>query len=224
MNEFETRSAPPAATTFHGMLRPVLLAALLFCLVTGMVYPLVTTLIAQVLFPRQANGSLIARNGQVVGSRLIGQNFTGPQYFHGRPSATTGTDPEEPSKTVAKPYNAANSGASNLGPLSMPLIDDVRARANAYRAENRLAPGTAVPVDAVTASASGLDPDISIANACLQAARVARARGLSLPQVSALVASHTTGRQFGVLGEPRVHVLELNLALDQTAPARRAGQ
>lgn len=220
MNPLETSPQAPAASVFSGLLRPVLGAAAFFMVVTGIAYPLVTTGVAQLLFPHQANGSLIVEHGQIMGSRVIGQYFTQPQYFHGRPSATTGADPKDPSKTIPEPYNAANSGGSNLGSTSQQLIADVRARAIAYRKGNGLVPDAPVPVDAVTASASGLDPDISPANARLQAPRVARARGLPVQAVLALVRRHTTGRQFGLLGEPRIDVLELNLALD--AATRRS--
>jgi K+-transporting ATPase ATPase C chain len=149
-----------------------------------------------------------------VGSAVIGQNFTAPHYFHPRPSATVAPDPADSSKTIDQPYNAALSGASNQGPTSRKLIDAVRERAQAYRQENGLAANAPIPVDAVTASGSGLDPDISIANARLQAARVASARNLMTQQVLALVDQQVTDRQFGVLGEPRVNVLRLNMALD----------
>src|SRR5581483_5771088 len=192
-------------------LRPALLSTLLLAALTGLVYPLVITGIAQVVFPYQANGSLVrGADGSVVGSELIGQRFSSPRYFHGRPSMTV--DASDPSKRV--PYNAANSAASNLGPTNRALLDAVEQRARAYRAENGLSPDTPVPVDAVTASASGLDPHITPANAALQVARVAKARGMTPEQVQALVAQHTEGRTLGFLGEPRVNVLELNLALD----------
>jgi K+-transporting ATPase ATPase C chain len=164
---------------------------------------LATTLASNLLFPDQARGSLIRQGERVVGSRLIGQAFTSPRYFHPRPSATS---PE--------PYNAALSGGSNLGPTNAKLIQAVQERVRQYRRENGLAEGTPVPVDAVTASASGLDPDISLANAQLQAPRVAKARGIPLERVQRLIQAHTRPRQLGVLGEPRVNVLELNLALD----------
>jgi K+-transporting ATPase ATPase C chain len=183
-------------------------------IVTGLAYPLLTTGLAQVLFHRQASGSLAERDGAVIGSTLIGQNFTKPGYFHPRPSATTAPDPKDASQTVASPYNAALSGASNLAPTSKKLIDQVRERIRAYREENGLGSEVRIPVDAVTASASGLDPDISLANASLQAARIARARGLSEQQVRTLIGAHSSPRQLGVLGEPRANVLALNLALD----------
>ncbi|TAM82025.1 MAG: potassium-transporting ATPase subunit KdpC [Candidimonas sp.] len=208
------------ASVFGGMLRPAVVSAVFFMVVTGIVYPLTTTIVAQALFPGQAHGSLIEYNHRLLGSRLIGQYFTMPRYFHGRPSATTGTDPHDPAKTVDQPYNAASSGASNQGALSRALLDAVATRAKAYREENGLAPDAKVPADAVTASASGLDPDISPENARLQAPRVARARNLSLRTILTQVDRHTAGRQLGVLGTPRVNVLELNLALDEAAPAK----
>jgi K+-transporting ATPase ATPase C chain len=169
---------------------------------TGLAYPLAVTGVAQVAFPGQADGSLIERDGQVVGSRLIGQTFTGARYFHPRPSA------------AGDGYDAMASSPSNLGPTNPELSAAVRQRAAAYRRENDLGPGERVPIDAVTASGSGLDPDISVANARLQAARVARARGLSLDDVLVLIEGNTDGRSLGFLGESGVNVLELNLALD----------
>jgi potassium-transporting ATPase KdpC subunit len=185
-----------------GVLRPAALLFLLLTILTGIVYPLVVTVIAQLLFPHQAAGSLITRDGQTIGSALIGQSFSDPGHFWGRPSATT-----------PQPYNATASNASNLGPLNPQLTDDIKARIAALQAAD---PGNraTVPVDLVTASASGLDPHISVAAAHYQAARVARARGLPPHRVQALIAAHTEGRLLGVLGEPRVNVLELNLALD----------
>src|SRR5262249_100517 len=161
-----------------------------------------------ILFPEQAQGSLITENGQAVGSDVIGQYFTRPGYFHGRPSVTTGTDPNDSSKTVDQPYNAASSGASNQGAISKKLLDAIAGRTKGYREENGLAPNASVPVDAVTASASGLDPDISVANAKLQAARVAKARGFSTEKALQLVDQNTRGPQLGVLGDPRVNVLK----------------
>lgn len=213
MNESGTITQVPVAPPFRGLARPIVASALFFMIVTGIAYPLATTGVAQALFGTQAQGSLVTKDGQVVGSRLIGQNFTQAQYFHGRPSMTGDA-----------PYNAASSGASNQGVLSRKLGDAVGERTRAYRAENGLAPDARVPVDAVTASASGLDPHISLANARLQAARVAKARGLTEAQVLAFVAQHTSGRQFGVLGERRVHVLDLNLALDAAAAALPAAR
>ncbi|WP_423416201.1 potassium-transporting ATPase subunit KdpC [Hyphomicrobium sp. B1] len=216
--------APGSQSAFKGITRPVLASAAFFMLVTGVAYPLATTGVANILFPDQAKGSLIVRDGNAVGSRQIGQYFTKPEYLHGRPSATSGTDPSDPSKTVDQPYNAALSGASNQGAISKKLLDAVAERAKAYREENGLAADAAVPVDAVTASASGLDPDISVANARLQAPRLAKARGMSTEQMLQFVDQHTTGRQFGALGDPRINVLEFNLALDAAHPARPAAQ
>ncbi|KVU82181.1 potassium-transporting ATPase subunit C [Burkholderia ubonensis] len=198
-----------------GLVRPVIASSVLFMLVTGLAYPLVTTGVANVLFPSQARGSLVVRDGVAVGSAVIGQSFACPEYFHPRPSATVGTDPADPAKTVDQPYNAAGSGASNQGAASKKLLADIAARVRAYRQENGLAPDAPVPVDAVTASASGLDPEISIANARLQAARVAKARGVAPDQVTALVERVAAPRQLAVLGEPRVRVLELNMELDR---------
>jgi K+-transporting ATPase ATPase C chain len=181
---------------------PALVAFLVLTLLTGVAYPLAVTGIAQVAFPGRADGSLVERDGVVVGSRLIGQQFAGARWFHPRPSA------------AGDGYDAMASSASNLGPTNPVLLDDVRRRAAAYRRENGLPPGAPVPQDAVTSSGSGLDPEISVANARIQAARVARARGLPLANVLALVAQHTDGRALGFLGEPGVNVLELDLALD----------
>ncbi|HEY4193721.1 MAG TPA: potassium-transporting ATPase subunit KdpC [Mesorhizobium sp.] len=215
-------AAPQKA--FKGVARPVLASAVFFMLVTGIGYPLATTGVASLLFPDQAKGTLIVKDGKAVGSHHIGQYFSRPEYFHGRPSVTPGTDPNDPSKTVDQPYNAALSAASNQGAISKKLLDAVAQRAKAYRDENGLAADASVPVDAVTASASGLDPDISVANARLQAARVAGARGLTAEKVMQLLDQNTTGRQFGVLSDPRINVLELNLALDAAVPARPAAQ
>lgn len=212
-------AAPASGSSFMaaagGLVRPVIASSVLFMLVTGLAYPLVTTGVANVLFPSQARGSLVVRDGVAVGSAMIGQSFARPEYFHPRPSATVGTAPADPAKTVDQPYNAAGSGASNQGAASKKLLADIAARVRAYRQENGLAPDAPVPVDAVTASASGLDPEISIANARLQAARVAKARGVAPDQVTALVERVAAPRQLAVLGEPRVRVLELNMALDR---------
>ena len=214
----------PAVPLMRGVARSAIASAVFFMLVAGLAYPLVTTGVAQLVMPSQANGSLVQRNGVTVGSLLIGQSFAQPKYFHPRPSATLGTDPSNPNQTVAQPYNAANSGASNLGPASKSLIDQVSARAAAYRKENGLTPDAPVPVDAVTASGSGLDPEISIDNAMLQAARVAKARGMSIDAMRDLIERNTTHRQLGVLGDPRIDVLKLNLALDAAAAQGTAAQ
>jgi K+-transporting ATPase ATPase C chain len=193
-------------------IRPAIVVLVALTLITGLVYPLVMTGVAEVIFPRQAQGSLIERDGHVVGSALIGQNFTGDKYFHGRPSATTAPDPNDPTKTVAAPYNAANSGGSNLGPSNKALIDRVRGDLDKLRAEN---PSMPVPPDLVTTSGSGLDPDISPEAAYFQVRRVAKARNLTENQVHALVSDHVEERFLGLLGEPYVNVLLLNLALDR---------
>ena len=175
----------------------------------GLIYPLAMVALTGAVFPSQANGSLLLRDSKVIGSTLIGQNFTGEGYFHGRPSATVDTDPADPTKTVSAPYNAANSAGSNLGPTSKALIDRVKEDADKL--------GKGVPVDLVTASGSGLDPDISPAAAAWQVARVAKARNMPEADVQRLVAQQTKGRMYGLLGEPRVNVLQLNLALDAQA-------
>jgi potassium-transporting ATPase KdpC subunit len=193
-------------------LRPALVVLIVLTLITGLVYPLAITGIAQVLFPTQASGSLIAQDGKVVGSALIGQSFSDDKYFHGRPSATTTPDPQDPSKSVDTPYNAANSGGSNLGPTSKALADRIKADAARLSAENPNAP---VPIDLVTTSGSGLDPDISPEAAYFQVPRVAKARGLTPERVRALVESQLQGRTLGLFGEPHVNVLQLNLALDK---------
>jgi K+-transporting ATPase ATPase C chain len=190
-------------------------------LITGLAYPLAITGIAQVLFPYQADGSLIKKDGKVIGSALIGQNFTSDKYFHGRPSATTETDPKDPSKTIPVPYAADNSSASNLGPTSKDLVTRVKDDAAKLAAEN---PGIPVPVDLVTTSGSGLDPDITPAGAYFQVPMVAKARGLPEAQVRDLVAQHIDGRLFGLIGEPHVNVLKLNLALDALVPLPRSGR
>ncbi|WP_238123559.1 MULTISPECIES: K(+)-transporting ATPase subunit C [unclassified Xanthobacter] len=193
-------------------LRPALVMLVALTLITGLAYPLAMTGLAQAVFPAQANGSLIEREGRVIGSALIGQDFTAARYFHPRPSATLGADPNDPAKSVPQPYNAASSMGSNLGPSNAVLIDRITAEAARLRAENPAAP---VPVDLVTTSGSGLDPDLSPAAALFQVPRVARARGLGEDAVRALVVAHVKDRLLGVIGEPTVNVLALNLALDQ---------
>ena len=195
-------------------IRPAILMIVAMTAITGLAYPLAMTGIAGVVFPHQADGSLIEQGGHVIGSSLIGQNFTGANYFHGRPSATTDTDPNDSTKTVPAPYNAQNSGGSNAGPTSKTLIDRVKGDADTLAKEN---PSARVPVDLVTTSASGLDPDITPAAALFQIPRVAKARNLPEDRVRQLVNDHTDGRLFGIIGEPRVNVLSLNLALDALA-------
>ena len=192
-------------------IRPAILVLVLLTAITGLVYPLAITGIAGVIFPRQAQGSLIEKDGKVIGSALIGQEFKSDKYFHGRPSATVAADPNDSTKTVPAPYNAANSGGSNLGPTSKALADRLKDDVEKLKAEN---PNAQVPVDLVTTSASGLDPDISPEAALFQVPRVAKARGMSADAVRELVTQNTQGRFAGVLGEPRVNVLALNLALD----------
>jgi potassium-transporting ATPase KdpC subunit len=193
-------------------IRPAIVVLIALTLITGLVYPLAMTGIAGLIFPRQAQGSLIERDGKVVGSALIGQEFKSEKYFHGRPSATTAPDPNDPTKTVAAPYNAANSGGSNLGPSNKALIDRVQGDLDTLRKEN---PAASVPADLVTTSASGLDPDISPEAAYFQVPRVAKARNLTENRVRQLVSDHVEERFLGVLGEPHVNVLLLNLALDR---------
>jgi K+-transporting ATPase ATPase C chain len=192
-------------------IRPAIVILVALTLITGLAYPLAITGIAETIFPTQAQGSIIERDGKVVGSALIGQEFTSEKYFHGRPSATTAPDPKDSSKTVPSPYNAANSSASNLGPTSKALADRIKEDVDKLKTEN---PSRPVPVDLVTTSASGLDPDISPDAALFQVPRVARARNMAEDSVRQLVAANTDGRFAGLLGEPRVNVLKLNLALD----------
>jgi K+-transporting ATPase ATPase C chain len=192
-------------------IRPAIVLLLALAVITGLAYPLAITAVAGAIFPKQAGGSLIERDGKVVGSALIGQEFKSDRYFHGRPSATTAPDPNDSTKTVPAPYNAASSGGSNLGPTSKALADHVKEDVDKLRAEN---PSRAVPIDLVTTSGSGLDPDISPEAALFQVPRVAKARNLPEDRVNQLVTKHTEGRLGGLLGEPRVNVLALNLALD----------
>jgi K+-transporting ATPase ATPase C chain len=193
-------------------IRPAIVVLVALTLITGLVYPLAMTGIAGLIFPRQAQGSLIERDGKVVGSELIGQVFTSDKYFHGRPSATTAPDPKDATKTIPAPYNAANSGGSNLGPSNKALIDRVQGDIEALKKEN---PAAAVPADLVTTSASGLDPHISPEAALFQVPRIAKARNLPEDRIRQLVEDNAEGRFLGLLGEPRVNVLLLNLALDR---------
>lgn len=195
-------------------IRPAIVLLLVLTAITGLAYPLAMTAVAGAIFPEKAQGSLIERDGKVVGSALIGQEFKDDKYFHGRPSATLAPDPNDSTKTVSAPYNAANSGGSNLGPTSKALADRLKNDVDKLKAEN---PNAAVPVDLVTTSASGLDPDISPEAAQFQVPRVAKARNISEDAVKQLMASHVQGRLLGLLGEPRVSVLALNLALDRAA-------
>ena len=201
------------------ILLPALRTSLVTCVLCGILYPIAVTALGQWLLPARANGSLVkASDGVVLGSRWIGQQWTGPEWFHGRPSATTGTDPNDPSKSVGAPYNAANSTGSNLGPTSKALLERLVAdRAVLDRLQPELA-GRALPSDMLTASGSGLDPDISPANAALQVARVAQARGVSPARVNELLQQHIAGRSLGIFGEPRVNVLALNLGLERVFP------
>ena len=194
-------------------IRPAIMMIVIMTLITGLAYPLAMTGIAQVILPHQANGSLIERERAVIGSELIGQNFTSNKYFHGRPSATTEPDPKDPAKTVPVPYAADNSAGSNLAPTSQVLIDRVKEDAGKLQAENK----GKIPVDLVTTSASGLDPDITPAGALFQVPRVAKARGLPETRIRQLVDDNTQARLLGIFGEPRVNVLKLNLALDSLA-------
>jgi potassium-transporting ATPase KdpC subunit len=194
--------------------RPAIVILIALTLITGLVYPLAMTGIAQVLFPYQANGSMIERDGAVVGSALIGQQFTDEKYFHGRPSATNTPDPNDPTKNIDAPYNAANSGGSNLGPTSKTLSERLAGDVDKLKAENSAMP---VPLDLVTTSGSGLDPHISPAAALFQVPRVAKARNMPQERVRALVEAQTEGRWLGLLGEPRINVLALNMALDRAA-------
>jgi potassium-transporting ATPase KdpC subunit len=195
-------------------IRPAIVFIVALTLITGLLYPLALTGIAGVIFPSRSQGSLIERDGKVVGSELIGQAFAKDEYFHGRPSATVTPDPQDPTKNVDAPYNAANSGGSNLGPTNKALIDRVKADVEKLRQEN---PSATVPIDLVTTSGGGLDPHISPEAALFQVPRVAKARNMPEDRVRQLVTEQTQGRFLGLLGEPRVNVLALNLALDRVA-------
>jgi len=195
-------------------IRPAIMFILALTILTGLVYPLVMTGIAGVVFPYQAQGSMVEQDGKVVGSALIGQEFTSDKYFHGRPSATVAPDPNDSIKTVPAPYNAANSGGSNLGPTNKALIERVQGDVEKLKQEN---PSAQVPTDLVTTSSSGLDPHISPAAALFQVPRVAKARNMPEDRVRQLVEEQVEGRTLGFLGDPRVNVLALNLALDRAA-------
>ena len=195
-------------------IRPAIVLLVALTLITGVVYPFAMTGIARVIFPTQSQGSLLEENGKVIGSTLIGQQFQSDRYFHGRPSATVAPDPNDPTKTVPAPYNAANSGGSNLGPTNKSLIERIQGDMDRLKQEN---PSAEVPIDLVTTSSSGLDPHISPAAALFQVRRVAKARNMSEDSVRRLVDEHVEGRTLGMLGEPRVNVLALNLALDRAA-------
>jgi K+-transporting ATPase ATPase C chain len=194
-------------------IRPAIVVIIALTIITGLAYPLAMTGIAGVIFPHQAQGSIIERDGKVVGSELIGQEFTSDKYFHGRPSATTAPDPADSTKTVPAPYNAANSGGSNLGPTNKALIERVQGDLDKLKQEN---PSVPVPIDLVTTSGGGLDPHISPAAALFQVPRVAKARNMPEDRVRQLVDEQIEGRTLGLFGEPRVNVLALNLALDRT--------
>ena len=195
-------------------IRPAIVLLVALTLITGVIYPFAMTGIARVIFPIQSQGSLVEENGRIVGSALIGQQFQSDRYFHGRPSATVSPDPNDTTKTVPAPYNAANSGGSNLGPTNKSLIERVQKDVDRLQQENLSAE---VPIDLVTTSGSGLDPHISPAAALFQVPRVAKARNMSEDSVRRLVDEHVEGRTLGILGEPRVNVLALNLALDRAA-------
>lgn len=196
-------------------LRPALTLLVAFTLITGLAYPLAITGLAQAVFPAQANGSLVTRDGTVIGSSVMGQAFASERFFHGRPSATVGPDPSDSSKTVDTPYNGANTAGSNLGPTSKALIERIKGATDELKTEN---PGARVPTDLVTTSGSGLDPDISPEAALFQVPRIARVRGIPEERLRTLVAANTQGRLLGVFGEPRVNVLAINLALDGLKP------
>ena len=194
--------------------RPAIVLLVALTAITGLIYPLAITGIAGTIFPYQAQGSMIEKDGKVIGSALIGQVFADDKYFHGRPSATVTPDPKDPTKNIDAPYNAANSGGSNLGPTNKALIDRVKGDVDKLKKENASAP---VPIDLVTTTGSGLDPHISPAGALFQVPRVAKARNMPKDRVRQLVNDNTEGRLLGLLGEPRVSVLALKLALDKAA-------
>jgi potassium-transporting ATPase KdpC subunit len=196
-------------------LRPALVILVVLTAITGLLYPLAMTRIAEAIFPRQAQGSLVERDGQVVGSELIGQNFASDKYFQGRPSATVTPDPNNPGKNLDLPYNAANSGGSNLGPTNKALIERVKEDVEKRKAEN---PNANVPIDLVTTSSSGLDPHISPEAALFQVPRVAKARNMPEDRLRQLVNGRIEDRLLGIFGEPRINVLALNMALDREAP------
>jgi potassium-transporting ATPase KdpC subunit len=201
------------------IIMPAVRTTVILFILLGLTYPLAVTGLAQLFFPDQARGSFVARaDGTVIGSRLIGQQWTGPEWFHGRSSATTRANPDDPTATIAAPYNAANSGGSNLGPSSRTLVERLTTDRKALDREQPEQAGKPIPADTLTTSASGLDPDISPAFAALQVTRVAQARGVTPERAMALVASHTAGRALGIFGEPRVNVLELNLDLAKAYP------
>ena len=195
-------------------IRPAIVLLLGLTLITGLAYPLAITAVAGAIFPKQAEGSLIERDGKIIGSALVGQDFISDKYFHGRPSATVAPDPNDSTKTVPAPYNAANSGGSNLGPTNKALVERVQSDVDKLKQEN---PSAAVPIELVTTSGGGLDPHISPAAALFQVPRVAKARNMPEDRVRQLVDEHVEGRTLGLLGEPRVNVLALNLALDRAA-------
>jgi potassium-transporting ATPase KdpC subunit len=206
-----------------GIILPAVRASLVTWVLCGIAYPLGVTGLGQWLLPFQANGSLVkAADGTVLGSRLVGQQWDGPEWFHGRPSATTGADPNDLAKTVLAPYNAANSGGSNLGPTSKLLVERLSTDRRALEASQPELAGQPLPADMLTTSASGLDPDISPADAAMQVVRVARARGIPIAEINGLLQHHITGRSLGIFGEPRVNVLALNLALDEKYPKSSA--
>jgi K+-transporting ATPase ATPase C chain len=195
-------------------IRPAIILLVALTFITGVIYPFAMTGIARVIFPTQSQGSLVEENGKIVGSALIGQEFKSDRYFRGRPSATVSPDPNDTTKTVPAPYDAASSGGSNLGPTNKSLIERVHKDVDRLQQEN---PSAEVPIDLVTTSGSGLDPHISPAAALFQVPRVAKARNMSEDSVRRLVDEHVEGRTLGILGEPRVNVLALNLALDRAA-------